>query len=264
MATITSISPTQGRMGTVVTLTGTAMGTTVSVNFGSAVVTPTSVTSTTVTFTVPSTAPCSGQVSVGVNASNGARSNAMPFFVVASPSTATSSPPCVTSTPGTDAQTVTVTGTGFAAGGTVNVGALTPVSFASGGSNTAVTVTPPDYSPAGSSESLPITVTTPGGTGTTGQTFVTYQNPPTLTSTVPTTAAAGESVTINGTNLENLISVTYDDGVNPAVPDPTAQAFGTFITSTVPEGLTPGLVTITVETCGSHVGTPVTTAMTVT
>lgn len=263
MATITSLVDTttttnQGKVGDTVNINGTALGTTTSVNFGGTTVTPTSVSATLVTFVIPSTAPCAGQVQVSVNLSNGTKSNALPFFIVASPSTATASPTCLPTTGGA----LTITGTGFAAGGQVNVGTLTPVTFAAGGSNTTLTVTAPAHTPTGCSDSQPITVTTPGGTGTTGTAFVTYQKAPTITGTSPASGPIGTSVTINGSCFDNLVSVTYTDSTGNTETDTTAASFGTFVLSTVPDNTlvpdntTPG--TITVTTCGGSTTTPFT------
>ncbi|MER6015784.1 IPT/TIG domain-containing protein [Streptomyces bluensis] len=263
MATITSLvdtttSTNQGKVGDTVNINGSALGTTISVNFGGTTVAPTSVSATLVTFVIPSTAPCSGQVQVSVNLSNGTKSNALPFFIVAAPSTTTASPTCLPVGGGS----VTVLGTGFAAGGQVNVGALTPVTFAAGGSNTSVTVTAPAHTPTGCSDSQQITVTTPGGTGTAGTAFVTYQKAPTITGTTPTSGPTGTSVTINGSCFDNLISVTYTDSTGHTETDPTAASFGTFVLSTVPDGTlvpdnaNPGSITVT--TCGGSTTTPFT------
>ncbi|MFD0443343.1 IPT/TIG domain-containing protein [Streptomyces indonesiensis] len=153
---ITSLTPSQGTVGTTVNINGTSLGTTVSVNFGGAVVTPTAVSNTVVTFVVPSSAPCSGQVSVSTNLSNGTRTNSVPFFVIVKPTTTGLNGTCLPAAGGS----ITVFGTGFAAGGTVNVGALTPVAFAACGSNTQVTVTAPAHTPASCFDTQQVTVTT--------------------------------------------------------------------------------------------------------
>ncbi|WP_089098681.1 IPT/TIG domain-containing protein [Streptomyces hyaluromycini] len=238
----------QGKVGDVVDINGTGLATTTTVNFGGTTVTPTSVSNILVKFVVPATAPCSGQVQVSVKLSNGTLSNGQSFFVIAAPSTVSSSPATLSPAGGL----LTVLGTGFAAGGQVTVGSAGTVAFAAGGSNTSVTVTAPAHTPAGCSDSQQITVTTAGGTGTAGTSFVTYQNPPTLTGTAPTSGTAGDPVTINGSCLDNLLSVTYTDSTGTHTePDLTASSSGTFILSTVPGGtlvpdpVNPGTITVT-------------------
>jgi hypothetical protein len=264
MATITSISPTQGKVGDTVTITGTSLSTTASVNFGGTTVTPATVSASTVTFVVPSAAPCSGQVQISVNLSNGTKSNAVPFFIISAPTTTTSSPACLP----TGGGPLTVHGSGLAVGGTVTVGTAGSVAFPSGGSNTTVTVTAPAHTPTPPAcfDSHQITVTTTGGTGTAGTVFVNYQNPPAITGTDTASGTAGDSVTISGDCFDNLESVTFTDASTPphtetAVIDSSVGGDGGFVVTTVPDGTlvpsaTPG--TITVTTCGGTATTPFT------
>ncbi|MBI0375781.1 hypothetical protein JBE27_05695 [Streptomyces albiflaviniger] len=251
---ITSLTPSQGTVGTTVNINGTSLGTTVSVNFGGAVVTPTAVSNTVVTFVVPSSAPCSGQVSVSTNLSNGTRTNSVPFFVIVRPTTTGLGETCLPSTGGS----LTVFGTGFAAGGTVNVGALTPVAFAAGGSNTQVTVTAPAHTPAGCFDTQQVTVTTPGGTGSAGATLIDYYNPPTLTAATltPATGAAGTETTISGaTCLIGITDVTFTDSAATAF---TGLSFtpidATSIVTAVPAAAAAGAGAFTITTCGGTSG----------
>ncbi|MER8161893.1 hypothetical protein [Streptomyces sp. NPDC094472] len=89
-------------------------------NFGSAAVIPTSVTATQVTFVVHS-APCAGQVSVRVTSTTGATSNALPFVVIAPPTTTGLSLTCL---PAATGDPVTVLGANFLTGTQVRVGTI--------------------------------------------------------------------------------------------------------------------------------------------
>ncbi|WP_445518592.1 IPT/TIG domain-containing protein [Streptomyces sp. NEAU-174] len=251
---ITSLTPSQGTVGTTVNINGTSLGTTVSVNFGGAVVTPTAVSNTLVTFVVPSSAPCSGQVSVSTNLSNGTRTNSVPFFVIVKPTTTGLGETCLPATGGA----LTVFGTGFAAGGTVNVGALTPVAFAAGGSNTSVTVTAPAHTPAGCFDTQQVTVTTAGGASTTGITQIDYYNAPSLAAATltPATGPAGTETTISGaTCLIGITDVTFTDSAATAF---TGLAFtpidATSIVTAVPAAAAAGAGAFTVTTCGGTSG----------
>ncbi|MET8178149.1 IPT/TIG domain-containing protein [Streptomyces sp. NPDC005336] len=201
MATITSLVDTttttnQGKPGDTVQINGTALATTTRVNFGSAAVTPTGVTATQVTFVVPSAAPCSGQVSVSVTSSAGATSNALPFFVIATPTTTGLSAVCV---PAATGGSLTLFGTNFLTGTQVAVGTV---------GNVAVTPTQPSQvaftAPANPGQvpcvsTQAVTITTAGGTSTSGTTLVDYYKAPAITSVAPTSGTAGDTITINGT-----------------------------------------------------------------
>lgn len=251
---ITSVTPSQGTIGTTVSINGTALSTTVSVNFGGAVVSPASVTNTLVTFVVPASAPCSGQVSVSTNLSNGTRTNAVPFFVIARPTTTGLSEICLPAAGGA----VTVFGTGFASGGTVNVGALTPVAFAAGGSNTQVTVTAPAHAPAGCFDTQQVTVTTAGGTGTAGTALIDYYNAPDLTAATltPATGPAGTETTISDAAcLVGITDVTFTDSAATAFAGlPFTPIDATSIVTAVPAAAAAGAGSFTVTTCGGTSG----------
>ncbi|MBL1116065.1 hypothetical protein JK364_27205 [Streptomyces sp. 110] len=251
---ITTLTPSQGTVGTTVNINGTSLGTTVSVNFGGAVVSPTAVSNTVVTFVVPSSAPCSGQVSVSTNLSNGTRTNSVPFFVIVRPTTTGLDESCLPAAGGS----LTVFGTGFAAGGTVNVGALTPVAFAAGGSNTQVTVTAPAHTPAGCFDTQQVTVTTAGGTGTAGTALIDYYNAPSLTTATltPATGAAGTETTVSGaTCLIGITNVTFTDSAATAFTGlPFTPIDATSIVTAVPAAAAAGAGAFTVTTCGGTSG----------
>ncbi|MFD8334691.1 IPT/TIG domain-containing protein [Streptomyces solisilvae] len=251
---ITSLTPSQGTIGTAVSINGTSLGTTVSVNFGGAVVSPATVSNTLVTFVVPSSAPCSGQVSVSTNLSNGTRTNAVPFFVIAQPTTTGLSETCLPAAGGA----LTVFGSGFAAGGTVNVGALTPVAFAAGGNNTQVTVTAPAHAPTGCFDTQQVTVTTAGGSGSAGVTLIDYYNAPDVTAATltPATGPAGTESTIAGAScLIGISDVTFTDSATTVFAGlPFTPIDDTSIVVTVPATAAAGAGAFTITTCGGTSG----------
>ena len=129
---------------------------------------------------------------------------------------------------------VTITGTNF--NGTQNVKFNgTSANFNVDGSGTQITTTVPSGATTG-----PISVKTPSGTAVTGVSFV-VTGAPTISSFSPSSGAVGTVVTINGTNLTNASSVTFNGtgagfGVNGS---------GTQITATVPNNATTGKIEVT-------------------
>ncbi|MCE4063424.1 IPT/TIG domain-containing protein [Pandoraea sputorum] len=109
--------------------------------------------------------------------------------------------------------TVTVNGTNFVQGATVffdGVAATGVVVV----SQTAITVNPPSHS-AGV---VDVRVTTSGGTAT-GSGYYTYLPPPTITGVSPSqgTTSGGTAVTISGTNLQNVTSLSFGGTSVPSV-----------------------------------------------
>src|SRR5208283_14619 len=103
--------------------------------------------------------------------------------------------------------TVTVTGTGFVTGATVDFG-LTGASSVTVVSATSITA----VSPAGSAGTVDVTVTTPGGTSATlpADEF-TYDPVPAVTGISPAAGpvAGGTTVTITGTGFTGATAVTF-------------------------------------------------------
>ena len=139
--------------------------------------------------------------------------------------------------------TVTITGTGFVTGATVDFGltGATSVTVVSGTSITAV-------SPAGSAGTVDVTVTTPGGISATSPADeFTYDPIPTVTGITPTGGplAGGTTVTITGTGFTGATAVTF--GTTAATSYTVASA--TSITAVSPAG-SAGTVDVTVTTPG--------------
>ncbi|MGW2329568.1 IPT/TIG domain-containing protein [Streptomyces sp. NPDC001700] len=252
MATITSLVDTttttnQGKPGDTVQINGTAMATTTRVNFGSTAVTPTGVTATQVTFVVPNTAPCSGQVAVSVSSNTGATSNALPFFVIANPTTTGMSVTCL---PAATGGAATLFGTNFLTGTQVAVGSVGNVAVTPTQTNQVTFTAPANPGQVADVSTQAVTITTAGGTSTSGTTMVDYYLAPAITSVAPTSGTAGDSIVVNGTSFIGVDTVTFTDSA-----DDTATAVFTPIgddqlVAIVPGGLATGAGTITVHTCG--------------
>lgn len=254
MATITSLVDTttttnQGKAGDTVQINGTSLSTTTRVNFGAATVTPTTVTATQVTFVVPSSAPCSGQVSVSVTSSSGATSNALPFFVIATPTTTGTNVTCL---PAATGGAVTLFGTNFLTGTHVAVGTVGTVAVAPTQSSQVTFTAPANPGQVTTVSTQPVTITTAGGTSTSGSTQIDYYLAPTITSVLPASGTAGDQITVNGTGFVNVDTVTFTDSAAATATAVFTPISDTQLVATVPGGLATGAGSITVHTCGGN------------
>jgi RHS repeat-associated protein len=238
--TVSSINPTSGTTagGTPVTITGSNFQSGATVSLGG-------VAATGVTVTPPST----------INATTGAHAAGVANVVVTNPDTqsgtltngftyvAPAPAPTVSSinpTSGTTAggTPVTITGTNFQAGATVNLGGV---------ATTGVTVTPPNTitatTGAHAAGLVNVVVTNPdsqNGTLTNGFTYVAPPSAPTIGSFSPASGAVGASVTINGTNFTGATTVTFN-GTSASFTVNTSIK----ITATVPANATTGVISVT-------------------
>jgi len=158
-------------------------------------------------------------------------------------------PPTGTSAPnsGTTSTPVTITGTNFLAN-SVNISTVkfgtTTASFTGTPSNTTLTVLAPALSGVQT-----ITLETPGGSVTVGS--FTYNTTPSITSVSPNTGYVNTStaITINGTNLLNVDSVTIN-GIS-VTGTITPNPGGTQITGiSAPSISTPGTYTLVASKSG--------------
>jgi hypothetical protein len=204
MATLTSLSPSQSTGGQTLTLTGTSLSGTTQVNFGGKSVTPTSVTATTVTVIIPTV--CAGQYNVSVTAGI-TTSNSLPFFYAATPVLSVITPDTGPVTPGT----ATLLGSGFLNTTAVTFGTLGAGTALAVTNDTELTVTPPSGGTFTGTETVNVTVTAPGGTSALNgaATEFTYYAAPAVTSISPTSGPAGTSVTVTGTNFDNVSNATF-------------------------------------------------------
>lgn len=182
--TLTTVAPTQGTSGTLVTLTGTNFGATQgTVTFNGTSATVVSWSATTIQAQVPAAAT-SGLVRVGAS---GVTSNGQAFTVIQPPQLTSLAP-----TAGAVGATVTLTGSFFGA-----AQGPSTVSFAGTGasvvswSDATITATVP---PGAASGSVLVRV---NGLDSSPLSF-SVLSPPTLTSVSPTTAAVGSPLFLTG------------------------------------------------------------------
>ncbi len=260
---LTSITPSGGVPGSIVTLTGSnfvlpASNNTVTFTApgGTVNATVTSATPTSLTVTVP-TGVATGNVTVTVN---GNTSNGKLF---------TLSVPVITSlnpASGIPGDSITISGTNFETTASNNV-----VTFTSAGGTVNATIT--------SATSTTLTVTVPAGAVTGNVTVTSFGSTsngklftlrvPVITSLSPVSGVPGDSITISGANFDttasnNVVTFTSAGGtVNATVTSATS----TTLTVTVPAGAVTGNVTVTAFGSTSNAKlfttlTPVITAIT--
>ncbi len=240
---VTAVSPPSVQAASVftLTLTGTGFQPGSTVNFGSQVLTPTSITSTSISAqaTAPST---TGPVSVSVT-SGAVVSNALTVQVTAAPPPLALTSLVPASADVNTTLTLTLIGTGFAPGATVNFGTqvLTPTIVTSG--QMTVSVTTPS-----TTGSVPVSVTQ-GAETTASINFSVTQPPPTITSISPTSVPISTTftLTLHGTNFLTGSTVTVG-GTTGIVP---TSITSTTIVATVTAPSTPGLASVSV-TSGSQ------------
>jgi hypothetical protein len=221
-ATLTSFTPAQGAVGTLVTLTGANLNLATAVSFGGvntsaiAVLSPTSIR-----VAVPSGA-VTGPVAVTSPAGN---PTSVALFKVLPKITG------LTPDDGLVDSTVTIIGTNLTGVTAVRFGAA--LANFSAGNDSALTATVPAAAVTGT-----VSVTTPGGTATSPAPFVVIRAP-TITSFTPTIAPEGALVTLNGANLASVVWVSFH-GVNAS---PVTIVSATSIRAVVPTGATTGRLT---------------------
>ncbi len=237
--TLTGISPTSGALGQAVpsfVLTGSGFVAGSTVNFGSHPITGGTVGSggTTLMVAVPAgDVATAGPVSVTVtNAAPGGGTSGPQTFTVNNPQPTITQLSPTSATAGGTAFTLTITGTNFVAGASVNFGTfsgLVPTSITAG--QIVVQIPATDIVTAGNINVV-VTNPAPGGGASSGSPF-TINNPlPSITTLSPTSATAGGtafSLTISGTKFAAGATVN----------------FGTF-TGLVPTSITTGQIVVQV------------------
>ena len=248
--TVTAISPASGASsgGTPVTITGTGFLTGSMVKLGGTAATGVTVVSST-SITATTAAHPSGVVDVVVTNSDtqsGTLPQSFTYTAISNPTpTVTAISP--TSGPSSGGTAVSITGTGFLAGSTVNFGGTvaTGVTVVSSTSITAMT-------PAHAAGVVNVVVTNAeeqSGTLTNG---FTYNPAPAVTAIAPNngTPAGGTSVTVTGTSF--LPGATLSLGGTPATG--LTVASGTSITATTPAHAA-GAVNVVVTNPDGQTGT---------
>lgn len=241
--TLTNISPTTGPLaGTTITLTGTSFTTGSTVSFGSTVVTPTNIASDgkTLTVTAPSSASA-GTVQVSVTTPVGTTAS-QSFTYMRAPVISSLS---ATEGPLTGNTTVDIIGTDFTGTVSVTIGGTAVSGFQVLDNGTRIRLT----TPAGTAGNVPVRVTTPGGVST-GSASFTYVAAPVLSSITPAIGpqAGGQSVTLAGTGLDRLVSLTI--GGRAVTP---VSNTGTSLVFVTPAATAEGSVTIDLVTSGGAV-----------
>ncbi|MCX2740613.1 IPT/TIG domain-containing protein [Pontibacter anaerobius] len=223
--TITSFDPTQGLIGTTVTITGTLLRDASAVYFNGTPADNFLATSDTEILVEVPAGATTGPITV--ESPGGTATSADPFVVLFAPTIISFDP-----MQGPVGTVVTITGTYLQDASAVYFNG-TPASNFLATSDTEVMV----EVPAGATTGL-ITIDTPGGTATSADPFTVFA--PTITSFDPTQGPIGTTVTITGTRLIDA-SAVYFNGT------PASNFLATSDTTVmvdVPVGATTGLITI--------------------
>ena len=235
---ITSLSPTSGAVGALVTITGSNFGSTQgtsTVKFNGATATATSWSASSIVATVPSGATTGNVV---VTVSNKA-SNGVSFTVVAAPSITSLLPAS-----GAVGASVTISGSNFGStqgSSTVKFNGTTAT--VSTWSVSSIVATVPSGATTGN------VVVHASGVDSNGVNF-TVVPAPSITSLSPTAGPVGTSVTISGSNFgstQGSSTVTF----NGTTATPTSWS-DTSIVAPVPSGASTGLVVVTVGGIASN------------
>jgi hypothetical protein len=224
---ITSFTPTDGGVGTTVTLTGTGFDGTKAVSVGGAQVTSYDRQSDTkLTLVVPTTAP-SGYIAVANGKGSGGSTTK--FYV--SPSVDSISP-----TSGSPGTAVTITGSGLSGLAKVMFGTRAATSFYVTSPNQAQAVVPL----AATTGAIVVSVPASTGLATASSPTFTYSDggitAPNLVSFTPAQATVGTFVTLTGTGFNSVASVNIggvdayfklisDSQINVQVPAAAASGF---------------------------------------
>ncbi len=208
---VTTISPSSGVAGTVVTIIGVGFTGATSVSFGTVLVLPTVVSDTQIFATAPINLPGSVHVLVTTAAGTSIASAADLFtYPGAGPVVTAISP-----TSGVAGTAVTITGVGFTGATSVSFGGVVAIPTVL--SDIQITVSAP-VNPAGST--VHVLVTTPSGTSAAvpADLFTYLGGGVVVTSLSPTSGGAGTVVTITGFGFTGATSVTFGGiGATPTV-----------------------------------------------
>ncbi|MBC7446705.1 MAG: IPT/TIG domain-containing protein, partial [Hymenobacteraceae bacterium] len=224
LPTLTALAPASGPVGTTVTLTGTSLTGALDVKFNGTYAPFTVTSATSITATVP---PGATTGNVTVRTPDGSARSA--FTVTSSINLASFAPqsgPVLTTR-------VDILGDGFT-GATVVTFNGTPATYTVASDNEIWATVP-----AGATTG-PIRVTSPLGTSTSALPFVVLTpGAPAITDFSPPAGVVGQSININGTNLERATAVSFN-----GTPGVVTASTSTRVTATVPTGATTGRVTV--------------------
>lgn len=202
---VTSISPSTGTAGTVVTINGTNFTGATSVAFGAASATPYDVTANQLKVVVPAGTP-GAQVSLLVTGPGGASQNVSADNFTYSAAVTGPTITNVSPSSGNIGTPVTLTGTGFTGATTVSFGGNNGTGLSVQNSTTATVI-----APAGNAGStVDVRITTGQGTSpVSANAKFTYSTGPVITGVSPSSGASGTLVTITGTGLSGTTIVSF-------------------------------------------------------
>jgi hypothetical protein len=238
-ALVTSLSPTTGTTGTVITITGSGFiggsgGTTVSVGGNTCTGVVVNAAGTSLQCSIPAGNPGSSIVTLTNPTWPGVTAGTF-IYNYPAPTLASISP-----TSGTPGASITLTGTGYYPATTVSVGgqACAVTSSPSASGSTTLTCTTSTSLPPGTTQN--VVVTNPvGQTATLTNGFTVTYPTPTLTSVSPTSGAAGSAITLTGTGYYPATTVTVG-GQACAITSTQAALGSTSMTCTTNGSLASG------------------------
>jgi hypothetical protein len=237
---IGTFTPSHGRIGSTVTITGTHLDNVTEVDFGTAAATIKSATSSKLTVVVPSDIGTSPVAISATNAAGTVDSGSNLF----TPDWPTPSITRISPTTAAAGATVTITGR--------NLLGVTAVTFTGGATaditgtstDTTVKVIVPDDAETGE-----LSLTTPGGE-VDSPTF-TFLAPPSITSFAPESARFGDTITITGEHLASTTGVA----INGVTVKPSTPPTDTQVTVVVPTTASAGSLPLVVFNDGGSTPT---------
>ncbi|WP_151087675.1 beta strand repeat-containing protein [Hymenobacter baengnokdamensis] len=233
-ATLSSLSPTSGPVGTSVTLTGTGLTGATGVSFnGTAAVTFAVVNATTVTATVPAGAT-TGNVTV---TTAGGTSNGVSFTVTMPVPTLSGISPGNA----TVGSSITLNGTNLQGTSLITFPGTSTNTVTSGYTVNAAGTQITGVVVPGGATSGNLSVTTPGGTAN----FAPFNVVPTISNVSPLTGGPGTTVTLTGTGLSSAYIVLFNYPASSLTGNNLqVNSTGTTLTFTVPTNAQSGPLTV--------------------
>jgi hypothetical protein len=231
LPTITGLSPTSGAVGTSVKITGTFLSNTTALTIAGDTIPAAS-------FTIVSAGEIDATIPTGAVAGTGPATVTTPFGPASSASNFTIGPAITGFGPSSGPQgtVVTINGSNFTGATSVTIDGLS-ASFTVN-NNLQISATVPTGGTVGSSG--PVTVTTAFGTATSALSFtLSAAGAPSFTPS-PASGKAGDVITLNGTNLFGVTSVTFN-GVTATIGTDTS----TSVQVTVPSSTNGNIVVTT-------------------
>jgi hypothetical protein len=252
---VTAVSPAAGPTtgGTTVTITGANFTPAAAVHFGTAASTSvTFVSATQLTAIAPPHAVAAVNVTVTTAGGTSAISAADRYAYDAVPTLTSISP---ASGPISGGNTVTISGTQFVAGATVQFGSSAPIAATNVAATQLTAV-----APAGSAGDVNVTVTTPGGTSATSTKTLYAYGAPGVSAFIPSSGPTGITVRITGNSFSPGAIVSFGSLASPTV----AISSATQLTAVVPNGAVSAPISVSDNGGTATTATPFTVTLAVT